>query len=83
MKDAMWNWFVARPGVLALSGTPFQVRRENLLNANGEVAARHVWLIYEHDNMVSLAATLAGAKYEAQKRCRELIECGIVEDPRE
>lgn len=70
-----FEWILVKPGVLALSGTPIQVRfGKNKIGMNG------VFIIYERDLEHDWFIQLEHAKSWAIKRAKELIEIGIVDD---
>ena len=74
-----FEWVNVRPGVIALSGTPFHIRRENLRNDRLELVAGKIFTIYEHDAMRSWSGVLSAAKSDAERMARELIDLGLIE----
>lgn len=75
-----FEWLAVRPGIIALSGTPFQIRREEVRMRTGEVLFPRGFIVYEGERVSSFAATLAHAKMIAEDKSRELIDVGLLED---
>ncbi len=71
------EWLIVRPGVIALSGTELQIRyEEKALNNRGEVFAKHVYLIFLADTMLTWDGSLYLAKKTAERKADELREIG-------
>lgn len=78
-----WEWINVRPGILALSGTPIQIRREAVRTSSGSIAIDHAYCIYEEENFRAWVTSLISAKEKAITFSQELIEMGLCEDPSE
>jgi len=74
-----FEWMVVSPGVVALSGTPIQVR----LDLRKVDACVMVYLVFFHDFQIGCGFSLVSAKRTAEDKVRELIDCGMLEDQRE
>jgi hypothetical protein len=78
-KMPKWDWLIVKPGVLALSGTPFQVRMDSgSFTAYGQSFNR-VFHTFDGDLLINSSFVLETAKLVAQLKAIELIEMGLVE----
>lgn len=74
-----WTWKNVKPGVLALSGTPFQVRidaSEHLIFGN---VYKRVFHTYDGADRINTSVYLDTAKMVAENKAGELLELGLVE----
>lgn len=67
-----WRWLKVRPGVLTLSGTPFQVHK----------VQPNVWKVYDGDNFSGYFDRQWLAKHFVHQRTVKLIKAGVIDDPR-
>ncbi len=74
------EWINIRPGILAIKGTPMQIRREAVRTNSGSIAIDNVYCIYEDENFRTWVNSLISAKRQAITFAQELIEMGLCED---
>ena len=78
-RKTKWEWIIVKPGVLALSGTEFQVKREDIYTENGRLISSNVYCIYENGNLKTWQLTLFSAKSNAELLAQELIDIGLLD----
>lgn len=76
-----WTWINIAPGVLALSGTPFQIRHqiEPKRHPQGLVPYKERFGVYENDIPIAWSVTLQATKYLAERIANERLELGLLE----
>lgn len=73
-----WEWILVKPGVIALSGTPFQIREDTIWHKNGPTTGKSFFCVFDGSKLAGFGSHSQIARMIAESLAEEMMGRSLV-----